>query len=69
MIPTPTPRGLAAPLAAAIAILMLLAGCEDGSEGAGIGASTTLPVTFQNRTGDAPDIGVGNVHWVGNPRW
>ena len=45
-----------------------LGGCDD-AEGGGVGASISLPAAFANGLNDPTDIGVGNVHWVGNPRW
>lgn len=63
------PAGLRPVLAlAAAACLLLVAGCDEGGDG-GVGASTTLPSIFTNTGAESVDIGVGNVHWVGNPRW
>jgi hypothetical protein len=54
---------------AALSGLALLSGCDDNIEAGGVGASVGLPTTFTNSATDTADIGVGNVHWVGNPRW
>jgi hypothetical protein len=54
---------------AAAAGLLLLGGCDEGVEVGGVGASMALPSAFTNGATDTADIGVGNVHWVGNPRW
>jgi hypothetical protein len=43
--------------------------CDDSIEAGGVGASVGLPTAFTNSATDTADIGVGNVHWVGNPRW
>lgn len=48
---------------------LLLGGCDDDVEAGGVGASVGLPGAFTNSATDTADIGVGNVHWVGNPRW
>lgn len=55
----------------AVACVFVLAfavgGCDDDSvEVTGIGASVGLP---GNTMTGSNEIGVGNVHWVGNPRW
>ena len=48
---------------------LLLGGCDD-VEGGGVGASVGLPVGIRRAAATDPaDIGAGNVHWVGNPRW
>ena len=47
---------------------LLLGGCDDVEVG-GVGASVGLPSAFTSGMTDPTDIGVGNVHWVGNPRW
>lgn len=54
---------------AAAAGLLFLGGCDEGFEVGGVGASMALPSAFTNGATDTADIGVGNVHWVGNPRW
>ncbi len=42
-------------------------GCDDDSvDVTGIGASVGLP---GNTMTGSDEIGVGNVQWVGNPRW
>jgi len=56
---------------AAIAIALLAAGTIVGCDGdsveiTGIGASVGLP---GNTMTGSDEIGVGNVEWVGNPRW
>jgi hypothetical protein len=54
---------------AALAIFVGAAasGCdEDSVEVTGIGASVGLP---GNTMTGSDEIGVGNVEWVGNPRW
>jgi len=56
-------------LALAIASGWLLVGCEDTDEAGGVGASAALPAPFLSNTTNPTDIGVGSVHWVGNPRW
>ena len=56
-------------LALAIAGSGILAGCDDNIEVGGVGASAALPTAFTGDATDASNIGVGNVHWVGNPRW
>ena len=56
-----------AAIAVAVTSCLLLGGCDDG-EG-GVGASVSLPAAFSNGLNDPVDIGVGNVHMVGNPRW
>ena len=44
-----------------------VSGCDDDSvEVTGIGASVGLP---GNTMTGSDEIGVGNVQWVGNPRW
>jgi len=48
---------------------LLLGGCDDSAEVGGVGASVGLPTAFTSGATDTADIGVGNVHWVGNPRW
>ncbi|HRP28077.1 MAG TPA: hypothetical protein PLG77_06565 [Burkholderiaceae bacterium] len=55
--------------ASALAIFVAggVGGCEDYSvEVTGIGASVGLP---GNTMTGSNEIGVGNVEWVGNPRW
>lgn len=55
--------------AAALAVLVggAFTGCDDSNvEITGIGASVGLPGSTMTGSGE---IGVGNVHWVGNPRW
>jgi hypothetical protein len=54
---------------AAVSGVALIAGCDDSVEAGGVGASVGLPTAFTNGPTDTADIGVGNVHWVGNPRW
>lgn len=54
--------------ALAVSSSVLLVGCDDVEVG-GVGASVGLPSAFTSRMTDPTDIGVGNVHWVGNPRW
>ena len=56
-----------AALVLAVAISLLLAGCDDS--GGGVGASISLPAAFSNGLNEPVDIGVGSVHMVGNPRW
>ena len=53
----------------AAAGMLLLAGCDDNVQIGGVGASAALPTAFTSDATDTADIGVGNVHWVGNPRW
>lgn len=55
-------------LSAALAALLLATGCDDEAPG-GIGASASLPSIMTNFGAGDVDIGVGNVQWVGNPRW
>lgn len=64
---SPGLRHLLAALTASGALLGL-AGCEEDAQG-GIGASTTLPSIVTNFGAEQVDVGVGNVQWVGNPRW
>ncbi len=52
-----------------VSSMAFLAGCDDNIEAGGVGASVGLPTAFTNSATDTADIGVGNVHWVGNPRW
>jgi len=47
---------------------LMLGGCDDVEVG-GVGASVGLPTAFTGGATDTADTGVGNVHWVGNPRW
>ena len=47
----------------------ILAGCDDDIGVGGVGASAALPTAFTSDATDTANIGVGNVHWVGNPRW
>lgn len=54
---------------AAAAGLLFVGGCDEDAEGNGVGASATLPSVFTNGRAEQVDIGVGSVHWVGNPRW
>lgn len=61
-------RRLAA-LMMACAGLALLTACDDDVQIGGVGASVGLPSAFVNGKTDPGDVGVGNVHWVGNPRW
>jgi hypothetical protein len=56
-------------VALAVASGVLLAGCDDADETGGVGAAATLPAPFLSNTTNPTDIGVDNVHWVGNPRW
>ena len=54
-------------LAAALLLAAsLLGGCDDNVEITGIGVSTGLPSAYMS---GSDEVGVGNVHWVGNPRW
>jgi hypothetical protein len=62
------PRALVM-LVVAIATTWWLAGCDDSIEIGGVGVSTGLPTTGVSDSAGAADIGVGSVHWVGNPRW
>jgi hypothetical protein len=55
--------------ALAIGSGLLLGACDEGVEVGGVGASVGLPTAFTSDATDSADIGVGNVHWVGNPRW
>lgn len=55
-------------LGIAFGVSLMLAGCDDVEVG-GVGASVGLPSAFVSSNTDPTDIGVGNVHWVGNPRW
>lgn len=48
--------------------LLIVAGCDEDAQG-GIGAATTLPSVVTNFGAEQVDVGVGNVQWVGNPRW
>jgi hypothetical protein len=48
---------------------VLLGGCDEDIGVSGVGASVGLPSAFVSSATDPTDIGVGNVHWVGNPRW
>ena len=51
----------------AIVLAGTVAGCDgDNVEVTGIGASVGLP---GNTMTGSDEIGVGNVQWVGNPRW
>jgi len=52
----------------ALASTLMLGGCDEVEAG-GVGASVSLPTAFTSGPTDTADIGVGNVHWVGNPRW
>ena len=61
------PRPLVA-LVVAIAASLSLVGCDE-VEINGVGVSTGLPTTGVSDSAGTPDIGVGSVHWVGNPRW
>ena len=54
--------------AAALA-LCLLAGCDDDVQVGGVNASAELPTAFTDGPTSTPDLGEGNVHWDGNPRW
>jgi len=56
-------------LAAALLAALLAGGCDDSVQEGGVGASVGLPNAFTDGPTNTPDIGVGNVHWVGNPRW
>lgn len=49
--------------------LCLLAGCDDDVQVGGVNASAELPTAFTDGPTSTPDLGEGNVHWVGNPRW
>lgn len=54
-------------IAAASFLSASLVGCDsDNIEVVGIGASAGLP---GNTMTGSDEIGVGNVNWVGNPRW
>ncbi len=54
-------------IAAASFLGTTLVGCDsDNVEVVGIGASAGLP---GNTMTGSNEIGVGNVNWVGNPRW
>ena len=55
-------------IALAVASSLLIAGCDDVEVG-GVGASAALPTAFTNGATDTPNLGVGNVHWIGNPNW
>lgn len=55
-------------LAIALSAGLALSGCDDVEVG-GVGVSTGLPSAFVVNTTDPADIGVGSVHWIGNPRW
>lgn len=58
---------LLAATAVATALAGVVGGCDDSNvEITGIGASVGLP--GETMTG-SDEIGVGNVHWIGNPRW
>ena len=62
----PSPKKSAKPPASA-SVAGGVGGCEDYSvEVTGIGASVGLP---GNTMTGSNEIGVGNVEWVGNPRW
>ena len=52
----------------ALGASLLLGGCDDVEVG-GVGASVGLPSAFVSSNAVPTDIRVGNVHWVGNPRW
>lgn len=52
----------------AIGVLMLGTGCDEDAP-SGIGASTALPSIVTNFGAEPVSTGVGNVQWVGNPRW
>lgn len=65
-MPTTLLRFLAA-AAVAIVLAGTVGGCDgDNVEVTGIGASVGLP---GNTMTGSDEIGVGNVQWVGNPRW
>jgi hypothetical protein len=53
----------------AASTMLLLGGCDDDVQIGGVGASAALPATYTDSATSTADIGVGNVHWVGNPRW
>lgn len=58
---------LIAAIAVAVVAVGAVGGCDgDNVEITGIGASVGLP---GNTMTGSDEIGVGNVHWVGNPRW
>ena len=61
-------RRLAA-FVAACTVLGLVTACDDDVQVGGVGASVGLPSAFVSGKTDPTDLGVGNVHWVGNPRW
>jgi hypothetical protein len=67
---TPLRIALVRPCLCALALFgtVLLGGCEEVEIG-GVGASAGLPTAFTGGATDTADTGVGNVHWVGNPRW
>ncbi len=67
VMPTKLPRLFV--LALAVAASLLVGGCDEGVQVGGVGASVGLPSAFTSSAPDPTDIGVGNVHWVGNPRW
>ncbi len=53
--------------AVALLVAGAVSGCDgDNAEVTGIGASVGLP---GNTMTGSNEIGVGNVQWVGNPRW
>lgn len=53
--------------ALAVVLGFTVGGCDgDTVEVTGIGVSLGLPSSTM--TG-SDEVGVGNVHWVGNPRW
>lgn len=56
-----------ATIAVAAFAAIVVGGCDgDSVEITGIGASVGLP---GNTMTGSDEIGVGNVEWVGNPRW
>ncbi|MEO8123270.1 MAG: hypothetical protein ABI633_04415 [Burkholderiales bacterium] len=58
---------LLAATALALGVTFAVSGCDgDNIEVTGIGASVGLP---GNTMTGSNEIGVGNVQWVGNPRW
>lgn len=52
----------------AVVACTVLGGCDDVQVG-GVGASVGLPGAYTDSATDTADMGAGNVHWVGNPRW
>lgn len=52
----------------AAGLLLLGTGCDEDGQG-GVGATAALPSVVTNFGAENVNIGVGNVNWVGNPRW